>query len=122
MWSKAFWKDVADRVLSTFVAVVVGVIVSTDGFKASSLGDWKFWTPVLITTAVTVAKALGLGIVNPNTGASFGTTVPGGLVAAQTDASGSHPGDTIAGAATDIPDGTPVELSPNTGPSPYSSN
>lgn len=120
MFSKAFLKDFADRVLSTFVAVFVGVVASGNGFEMSMLGDWKFWAPILITTAVTVAKALGLGIANPNTGASFGTTVPGDLVAAQTDTGGSHPGDTgpiVAGpAAANIPNGDPVQIVPGATP------
>jgi len=121
MFSKALWKDIADRVLSTFVAVVIGVVLSMgDGFQVAMLGSWKFWAPVLITTAVTVAKTFGLSLKNPNTGASFGTAVPGDLVAAQTDAGGSHPGDTgpiVAGpAAANITDGTPVQVIPGGAP------
>lgn len=110
MWTKGFWKDAAERVLSTFVAVLVGLIAA-DGFEWSSLGEWSFWAPVLITTAITVAKALGLGALRPNTGASFGTTVPGDLVAAQTDTAG----DTlVAGRALrGVKDGTPVDVAPN---------
>lgn len=127
IWSKAFWKDAAERVIATFIAVLVGVFAS-DGFDVSSLSSWKFWAPILITTAITVVKALGFGAVSPNTGASAGTTIPGGLVQAyttttkkQVDGYGgvvlAHPGDTVAGpgaaeSMADVVEGDPVYVKP----------
>lgn len=128
IWSKAFWKDAAERVVATFLAVLVGVFAS-DGFNVSSLGSWKFWAPILITTGITVIKALGFGAASPNTGASAGTTIPGGLVQAYTTVTKktlgnynggtvmAHPGDTVAGPAAaessaDVAEGDPVYVKP----------
>lgn len=126
MWTKAFWKDAAERVFFTFVAVLVGVF-SAEGFSTDSLDNWSFWAPILITTGVTVVKALGFGAISPNTGASAGTAVPGEIVSAYTtlttqqtkarDGYGGglvtvHPGDTVAGPAAAVQDGKPVQVSP----------
>jgi hypothetical protein len=129
IWSKAFWKDAAERVVATFIAVLVGVF-SAEGFSTDSLDEWRFWAPILITTAITVVKALGFGAINPNTGASAGTAIPGGIVQAYTaqtktesTTSGgrhlgyvAHPGDTVAGPAaasqTDLQEGEPVYVKP----------
>lgn len=106
MLSKAFLKDAGERVLATFVAVFIGVIAA-DGFEWSTLGSAAFWAPVLITTAVTTAKALGLGIISPNTGASLGTAVPSGQVVAAVDVKTQ---DVVAGEGSTVPNGETVHV------------
>lgn len=124
MWTKAFWKDAAERILGTVLAALAVMLpVDLTGVKNLKVTDMA--VGLLLLAFATLVKCLLAVLKNPNTGASFGTTVPGDLVAAQADATGSHPGDTIiAGKApvVDIPEGTPVELSPDTGPSPYTRN
>lgn len=118
MWSKAFWKDALERVLGTVLAALA-VAIPVDLAGVKELQVTEVAAGIGLLALATLVKCLLAVLKNPNTGGSFGTAVPGDLVAAQTDTSGSHPGDTIAGPATDIPTGTPVELSPDTGPSPY---
>lgn len=119
MWSKAFWKDALERVLGTVLAALaVAIPVDLTGVKELKVTEIAVGLGLL--AAATLVKCLLAVLKNPNTGASFGTAVPGGLVAAQTDAGGSHPGDTgpiVAGpAAINIPDGAPVQIVPGATP------
>lgn len=115
MFSKAFWKDALERVLGTVLAALaVALPVDLTGLKELQVNEVAAGIGLL--AVATLVKCLLAVLKNPNTGASFGTTVPGDLVAAQTDAGGSHPGDTgpiVAGpAAANITDGTPVQVIP----------
>lgn len=130
MFTKAFLKDAFERFGSTFIAVLIGTFVgiySTKDFDWDKLGEKSFWIPILVTSAVTAAKAVLAYLKNPNTGASLGTTVPGELVSAYTtqttvtrsEADGyrggavlAHPGDTVAGPAAPaaIDEGLKVEV------------
>lgn len=107
IWTKGFWKDIVERVGSTFGAAVLGILAS-DGFKWSTLGDWKFWSPVLATTAVTVIKVLLAGVANPTTGGSLGTSVP----AAAADVIVTPDGSKVAGPGSALEDGTPMQSEP----------
>lgn len=120
-----FWSDALERVGSTLTQGLVAAMIVAGGF--GKLDEWAFWEPVLWITVLALAKSLAAGFISPNTGASLGTTVPGGLVSAYTTQteqgsyggkSVAHPGDTVAGPAAPVPDGLPVDVT-KAGPSPY---
>jgi len=134
IWTKAFWKDAGERVSSTFVQVVGGAIIAAAGF--GSLDEWSFWEPLLWATVIATAKVLVAGVLNPNTGASLGTTNPADIVKAlvtqkdiKTDGDKigmgvqdeviANAGETVAGKAAVQDTNTPVDVT-EAGPSPYS--
>jgi hypothetical protein len=107
IWTKGFWKDAGERVFSTFLAVLLGLLL-TDGFDWSSLQHWAFWAPVLTTTLVTLVKVLAAVVTNPTTGGSFGTSVPADGVLAIQDTKNS----VVAGPGSPQEDGTPMQVTP----------
>jgi hypothetical protein len=125
IWTKAFWKDAVERIGSTAFQVVGGAIIAAAGFGV--LDDWSFWKPVLWTLVLALAKVLAAGFINPNTGASFGTTNPAGIVKAietqkdivlegdrvgpgMPDTVIANAGETVAGKAAVQDTNTPVEV------------
>jgi hypothetical protein len=78
IWTKAFWKDTVERVLGTALAGVAALIagvaipgldIPDTSFKAKAIG-------IGLLCAGSLVKCLAAGLASPNTGASFGTTVP----------------------------------------------
>ena len=129
MWTKAFWKDTVERMVGTVLAALAVVIpVDLTGLKELDFNEIVVGLALL--AAATLVKCLIAVTANPNTGGSFGTTIPGDLVQAYTnqktsiDASyaggkvTSHPGDTIAGPAAaskvaqGVSEGDPVYVAP----------
>lgn len=134
IWTKAFWEDAVERVGSTFVQVLLGAMLAT-GINFASMGHWSFWEPLLWATAIALVKVLVAGFVSPNTGASFGTTNPAGIVKALVtqkdvvldgdkvgmgvpDEVIASAGETVAGKAAVQETGSPVAVV-EVGPSPY---
>lgn len=127
-WTIAFWKDAGERVISTALESLLGIMLAT-GFDLNNLLSWAgVWKGVTAVTAIALIKALLAGLANPNTGASLGTTHPVDIVEAlitqktvgtEGDKIGmgmpdevlAVPGDTIAGKASSQPDDTPVVVS-----------
>lgn len=115
MWTGAFWKDAAERAVSTAaqsVLAVVGVdVLAPNAFDL----DYKILLGIAAGGALlSLLKALAANAKNPATGASFGTAVPGDLVAAQSDPAGDKIGELVAGPALrGVKDGTPVDVAPN---------
>lgn len=127
-WTIAFWKDAGERVMSTALESLLGIMLAT-GFDLNNLLSWTgVWKGVTAVTAIALIKALLAGLANPNTGASLGTTHPADIVEAlvtqktvydpamqgqaqyENDVA-AVPGDTIAGKASAQPDDTPVVVS-----------
>jgi hypothetical protein len=119
LWSKAFWKDAVERTVSavaqslllfltgdTLGNVLPGVNISVD------FSDWSTWLTIIGGAAlIQMLKNLVAATANPNSGASFGASVPATLVLAQTTVTGSkdgalppgvpesRPGDNVIGPA-----------------------
>lgn len=127
IWTKAFWKDAVERIGSTAFQVVGGALIAAAGFGV--LDDWSFWKPVLWTLVLALVKVLAAGFINPNTGASLGTTNPTDIVKAvvtqkdivldgdrmgpgMPDEVVAKAGDTVAGPAAIQDNNTPVEVVP----------
>lgn len=116
IYTKAFWQDLFERSISTFGQVAAG-------FLAAAIAAVVAGTPILEfdwTTAVFVILASTLGAVlkgiaavraNPESGASFGTAIPKGQVAAVEDV--EIPGQFVAEEAAPYAEGTPVEVVPD---------
>lgn len=105
IWTAAFWKDAVERLGTTLVSVLIGAI-ATDDFGWSMMGDWKFWSPIVIAMGVNLLKVLAAGLSGPNTGASLGTTVPKDQTRAAVDMTAkTQP-------VVDLATGQPVEVVP----------
>lgn len=114
-WGAPFWKDAAERVVATTGEVALAFIPVDLANVGPELKLEHIALVVGLTALGSLLKCIVANAKNSGTGASLGTTVPGDLVAAQTDTSGSHPGDTlVAGPALrGVKDGTPVDVAPN---------
>lgn len=120
LWKRAFWKDAIERTISAMCQslllflggdglgeVVPGVDISVD-FSA-----WQTWLTVVGGAAlIQMLKNFIAVTANPNSGASFGASIPGNLVRAYTtvvaqETEGymgetiAEPGDTVSGPAPD---------------------
>lgn len=132
IWTKAFWKDAVERVGSTTVQVIGGAFLAL-AFSATRdfhvLGHWSFWEPLLWAIAIALVKVVMAGAINPNTGASLGTTNPADIVKAietqknivldgdkmgpgMPDEVVALAGTTVAGKAAVQDTNTPVEVLP----------
>lgn len=109
IFTKAFWLDAFERVGSTFLQALLGVVVGT-GVATShgaDLASWVTWSPIVFTTLAALLKVMIAGMAGAGTGASFGTSVPAlDVVAAVNPGSGVPE----AGAASPVPTGTPVRV------------
>jgi hypothetical protein len=135
LWSKAFWKDAVERTISAVAqslllfltgdalgGVVQGVDISVD------FGDWQTWLTIMGGAAlIQMLKNLVAVTANPNSGASFGASVPSTLVRVQTTVTGGkdsalppgavvpQPGDDVVGPAlaadTDLTEGQAAQVS-----------
>lgn len=61
IWTAAFWKDAGERVLSTAVQALLGLIVVT-GFRLDDLLDIEMWQTVGAITFVALVKVLAAGL------------------------------------------------------------
>lgn len=134
MWSKAFWKDALERTISAVCQSlllflsgdVIGEVGGSDYPIQVDFSQWETWLNVIAGAAILqMLKNFIAVTANPNTGASFGASIPGTLVQAytsvtrQSSASGdyvAHPGDTVAGPAAELQagvgEGEPVYVKP----------
>lgn len=136
LWSKAFWKDSVERTISAvaqslllFITTnALGTATNGDVGVAVDFSDWRTWLSIVAGAAVIqMLKNLIAVTANPNSGASFGASVPTNLVLAQTTVTGSKdgamppgapsaaPGDAVVGPAlaadTDWVEGQPAQVS-----------
>lgn len=135
LWGKAFWRDSAERTIS---AVAQSLLLFLTGNALGNaapdaieinvdFSDWRVWLAIMGGAAlIQMLKNLVAVTANPNSGASFGASVPSDLVRVQTTVTGSHsgalpddapvpqPGDSVAGKAladeTNIPEGAAVQV------------
>ena len=76
IWTRAFWKDTAERVLGTALAGVAAILA---GEAIPSVPDTTLKAKAIglgLLCAGTLVKCLIAGLASPNTGASFGQSVP----------------------------------------------
>lgn len=84
-WSRAFWSDLAERVGSTFLQALLGVLVATNT-PALDWSDYRaVWVLLGIPTAASLIKGLLANMAQPESGASLLPTPPG------PDLPGVHP-------------------------------
>lgn len=130
LWSKAFWKDSVERTIS---AVAQSLLLFLTGNALGNaapesvqinvdFSDWQTWLTIMGGAAlIQMLKNLVAVTANPNSGASFGASVPATLVKAYTTVTGtrpgqngSHPGDTVVGPAlaaeTELNEGEPAQV------------
>ena len=112
IYTSDFWRDLGERVVSTFGQVGAGVLVAA---VAAGQGlfdlDWKAGVSVIgIAVLLAVFKGLAAVNLNPDSGASLGTAVPKGHVAAVEAI--ENEGEYIAEEASPYPEGTPVDVIP----------
>lgn len=113
IYTKAFWKDAGERSFWTFIQVF-GATLGTYVAAGNGLFDMPWGHIVSIVGAATlfaVLKAMAANRVNPETGASTGTSVPRGSVAAVENV--KVEGDYTAEEAAPYPEGTPVDVIPD---------
>lgn len=112
-YNKDFWRDLGERTLATFGQVAAA-------FLAAAIADGQGLLEVNWTTAISVIsiatllaffKGIGAAKVNPETGASLGTAIPRGHVAAVENVNVA--GDYTAEEAAPYPEGTPVDVVPD---------
>lgn len=110
IFTSAFWKDAIERVGSTFLQALLGVVVGTGvaSSQGADLGKWTTWSPITFTTLAALIKVMIAGLYNPSSGASFGTSVPSDNVVAVVNPKTET---TEAGNAASLPTGTPVAIS-----------
>lgn len=83
MYSTAFLKDLAERVVSTFLQALIPALGLSslhdgDGFDVTSV-DWSTGLTVAAGAAfLALVKGVIAGLTSPDTGASLGTTIPMG--------------------------------------------
>ena len=128
LWSKAFWKDAVERTVSA-VAVSLLLFLGADQLPGDAVNvnfdDWKTWLTIIGGAAlIQMLKNLAAVTANPNSGASFGASVPTNLVLAQTTVTGGKeigpgmsqaaPGDAVIGPAlaadSDWEEGQPAQV------------
>lgn len=126
LWSKAFWKDSVERTIS---AVAQSLLLFLTGNALGNaapesvqinvdFSDWQTWLTIMGGAAlIQMLKNLVAVTANPNSGASFGASVPVPLVKAYTTVTGqegSQPGDTVIGPAlaaeTGLKEGEPAQV------------
>lgn len=61
IWTAAFWKDAGERVLSTAVQALLGLIVVT-GFRLDDLLNIEMWQTVGAITFVALVKVVAAGL------------------------------------------------------------
>lgn len=109
IWTAAWWRATAERVLSTVLAVVLGTGV-LDATAVLDVHQWANVAKIAFAAAgASLVKALVAALATG--GASLGGgEVTGGKVAAEQTTDGG----TVAGpAAPGIPEGTPVDVVPD---------
>lgn len=109
IFTQEFWKDMVERVIATFAqalgAILIGAgtgLLDTDWVGAASVAG--------MAALLAVLKSLGAFASNHETGASFGTAIPKGNVAAveSKDVAGKYEAEE----ASALPEGTPVDVVP----------
>lgn len=114
IYTKDFWRDLSERVVSTFGQVAGGVLAAALAAVAAgaNFADYDWSTGlfiIVITTVLAFLKGLGASAANPDTGASFGTAIPKGQVAAAESPANAQ-GEYVAEEASPYPEGTPVDV------------
>jgi hypothetical protein len=112
LWSKAFWKDSLERTIS---AVAQSLLLFLTGNALGNaapdavqinvdFGEWQTWLAIMGGAAlIQMLKNLVAVTANPNSGASFGASVPSTLVRVQTTVTGGNKGALPPGAAVPQP-------------------
>ena len=135
LWSKAFWKDSVERTISAVAQSLLlfltgnalGNVTNGDVGVSVDFGDWQTWLVIMGGAAVIqMLKNLVAVTANPNSGASFGASVPTNLVLSQKTVTGGkesalppgaavpQPGDAVVGPAlaadTDLVEGQAAQV------------
>lgn len=85
-WSKAFWADLGERVLSTFLQALLGTAVLT-GTTPVDWSDGKaIWATLGVPTALSLVKGLLANMANPESGPSLLPSPPAPEVPADGEA------------------------------------
>lgn len=110
MYTVGFWKDLGERTVATFAQALVAIftVLAVEGGGLLDV-DWVLAFSVSgLAALLAVLKGLAASAGgNVETGASFGTAIPKGSVAAvETE----HAGAYHAEEAAPYPDGTPVDV------------
>jgi hypothetical protein len=114
-WSGSFWKDTAERVIATTGEVALAFVPVDLANVGPELKIEHIAAVVGLTALASLLKCIVANAKNSNTGASFGTTVPAGDVAAHVGQDPDTDDQTlVAGRALrGVKDGTPVDVAPN---------
>lgn len=110
MYTTGFYKDMLERTISTFAQAFIAY--AGTGVVGVLEFDWATAFSLAAMAAVlAVFKAFAFGAANPETGASVGTAVPRGTVAAveEPKVEGSY----VAEEAAPYSEGTPVDVVPD---------
>ena len=79
MYQLGFWKDLGERVLSTFLDAFIAAVTVTAVIGETGIGqvDWGGAASIAgLAAVIAAAKGLAVGAGGSATGASFGTAVP----------------------------------------------
>ena len=119
MYTAGFYKDMLERTVSTFAQAFIAY--AGTGAVGVFEFDWLAAFSIAAMAAVlAIFKAFAVGAANPETGASLGTAVPRGSVAAVEEA--NVEGSYVADEAAPYAEGTPVAVVPDSDRNHYHSH
>lgn len=76
-WSRRYFADLAERVLSTFLAALLGAITLTGATPVDWSDSRAMWAVLGVPTVVTLIKGLLANLANAESGASALPSPPG---------------------------------------------
>jgi len=116
IYTKDFWRDLGERSVSTFGQVAATFLAAAiaDALAGGNILEYDWTLAVFViagSTLLAVLKGLGAAKANPETGASLGTAIPKGHVAAveRVDVEGAYEAEEAA----PYEEGTPVDVVPD---------
>jgi hypothetical protein len=76
-WSGAFWADLGERVVATFLGAVLTALLLVEGTPLDWSDGSAVWTVLGVPTLVALIKGLLANLANPESGASALPSPPG---------------------------------------------